>query len=149
LNREENVKNSKCFWVAVGLLVAIWTVGGAAGGATADDAKQNAGPTGITPGELAELIQLEKAPLILDVRSEKEYAEAHIPGALNIPHDQLADRLSEIHAAKTDEIVVHCRSGYRAGIAEKTLSEAGYSNVRDLDGHMNAWEGGGYPVKKP
>jgi rhodanese-related sulfurtransferase len=161
LKGEENVKNSRhkssCnsprkpqrssqhFWVATGLLGVVL----AAGGARADDAKKDAGPTSITPGELSELIQLEKPPLILDVRSKEEYTEAHIPGAVNIPHDQLADHLSDLHAAKTDEIVVHCRSGYRAGIAEKVLSDAGYSNVRDLDGHMNAWQAGGYPVEKP
>ncbi len=83
------------------------------------------------------------------MRSEKEYAEGHIPGAVNIPHDQLSDRLSEIDAAKTDEIVVHCKSGYRAGIAEKVLIEAGYSNLRGLDGHMNAWQSGEYPIEKP
>ena len=132
-------------WLAGGLLVVV----SAAIAATAEDAKKSAGPESISPGELAELIQLGQAPLILDVRSEKEYNEAHIPGAVNIPHDQLRDRLSEIDAAKTDEIVVHCKSGYRAGIAEKTLVEAGYSNLRDLDGHMNAWQSGGYPIEQP
>jgi rhodanese-related sulfurtransferase len=117
--------------------------------ATADDSKKRPEPVSITPGELVEQIQLERAPLILDVRSEKEYAEGHIPGALNIPHDELLDRLSEIDVAKTEEIVVHCRSGYRAGIAEKVLIEADYSNVRDLDGHMNAWQSAGYPIEKP
>jgi len=117
--------------------------------APTDDSKQAANPASITPRELAELLQLDNAPLILDVRSEEEYTESHIPGALNIPHDQLGDRLSEIDAAKTAEIVVHCRSGYRAGIAEKILIDAGYSNVRDLDGHMNAWQSGGYPIEQP
>jgi phage shock protein E len=110
---------------------------------------KSAGPESISSTELAELIRHEQAPLILDVRSEKEFDEAHIPGAVNIPHDQLRDRLSEIDAAKTDEIVVHCKSGYRAGIAEKALIEAGYSNVRDLDGHMNDWQSSGYPIEKP
>jgi len=139
------LKDSLRVLVAACLLIVV----SAAGAATADDAAKSAGPASITPGELAELIELEKAPLVLDVRSQKEYTEAHIPGALNIPHDQLANRLSEIPGPKTEEIVVHCRSGYRAGIAEKILIEAGYSNVRDLDGHMNAWQDGGYPVEKP
>ena len=132
-------------WIAACSLVVL----SAAGAATADDSTKNAGPTRITPGELAEQIQLEQAPLILDVRSEQEYEEGHIPAAVNIPHDQLRDRLPEIEAAKTDEVVVHCRSGYRAGIAEEILVEAGYSNVRDLDGHMNGWQSGGYPIEQP
>ncbi len=139
------VKRSQRSWLAGCLLVGM----SAAIAVTACDAKKSAGPASISPGELAELIQLEQAPLILDVRSDKEYNEAHIPGAVNIPHDQLRDRLSEIDAAKTDEIVVHCKSGYRAEIAEKALIEAGYSNLRDLDGHMNAWQSGGYPIEQP
>jgi phage shock protein E len=114
-----------------------------------DDSQRGAGPMSITAEELAEQIQLSQAPLILDVRSEEEYTDGHIPGALNIPHDQLGDRLSEIDVAKTDEIVVHCRSGHRAGIAEEVLIEAGYSNVRDLDGHMSGWQSGGYPIERP
>jgi rhodanese-related sulfurtransferase len=115
----------------------------------ADGSNPGAGPKSITAEELTEQILLSRAPLILDVRSEEEYAEGHIAGALNIPHDQLGDRLSEIGAAKTDEIVVLCRSGYRARIAEKLLIETGYSDVRDLDGHMNTWQSGGYPIERP
>jgi len=128
-----------------GLLAAVL----AACAAPTDDAKRGASPKSITAQELSEQIERAQAPLILDVRSEQEFAEGHIPGALNIPHDQLGDRLAEIDAAKTDEIVVHCRSGYRAGIAETVLIEAGYSNIRDLDGHMNAWQSGGYPIERP
>jgi phage shock protein E len=132
-------------WVMIGLLAVVL----AACADSANDSKQSAGPKSIAAQELAEQIQLSQAPLILDVRSEKEYADGHIPGALNIPHDQLGDRLSEIDVAKTDEIVIHCRSGHRAGIAEEVLIEAGYSNVRDLDGHMDAWLSGGYPIEEP
>jgi rhodanese-related sulfurtransferase len=133
------------FWLVTGLLALAL----AACTAPDDGLKRGTGPKSITAGDLAEQIQLSRAPLILDVRSREEYARGHIPGALNIPHDQLGDRLSEIGAAKTDEIVVLCRSGYRAGIAEKVLSEAGYSDVHDLDGHMNAWKSGGYPIEQP
>lgn len=116
--------------------------------ATDDNSTRGAGPKRVTAAELTEQIQNSRAPLILDVRSEEEYAEGHIPGAVNIPYDQLGSRLAEIDVAKTDEIVVHCRSGHRAGIAEKILIEAGYSDVRDLDGHMNAWQSGGYPIEE-
>ena len=141
----ETMSHLPRFWLMTGLLAVVL----AACTAPDDDSKRAAGPKSITAEELAEKIQFSQAPLILDVRSEEEYAEGHIPGALNIPHAELPDRLSEIDAAKTDEIVVHCRSGYRAGIAGKVLVEAGYSDVRDLDGHMNAWESGGYPIEQP
>ncbi len=115
--------------------------------AMACDAQTGAEPASIAPQELAESVRRGDAPLILDVRSEAEYRAAHIPGAVNIPHDQLRDRLAEIDAAKRDEIVVHCKSGRRAGIAEQILGEAGYSNLRDLEGHMDAWQSGGYPTE--
>jgi len=141
----ETTSKRASFWLTAGLLAVVL----AACTPPAGDSKQSADPKIITAEQLAEQIRLSRAPLILDVRSEKEYAEGHIPGALNIPHDQLPNRLSEIDAAKTEEIVVHCRSGHRAGIAEKVLIEAGYSNVRDLDGHMNGWQDAGYPIEKP
>jgi len=101
----------------------------------------------IAPQELAERIQKGTAPIILDVRSREEYAGAHIPGAINIPHDQLADQLNRFPAAKSDEIVVHCERGSRAAAAEETLSAAGYKNLRDLTGHMQAWQDSGLPVE--
>jgi phage shock protein E len=133
------------FWLMTALLAVVL----AACTPPADDSKRGAGPKSISAEELAEQIQLSQAPLILDVRSEKEYAKGHIPGALNIPHGELPDRLSEIDVAKTEKIIVHCLSGYRARIAEKILIEAGYSNVRDLDGQMKGWQRAGYPIEKP
>ena len=141
----ESINHRARFRLMTGLLSVVF----AACTAPTNDAKQSADPKSITAAELAEEIQHSQAPLILDVRSPAEYAESHIPGALNIPHDELPDRLSEIHVAKTEEIVVHCRSGHRAGIAEEVLINAGYSNVRDLDGHMNDWKTAGYPIDKP
>lgn len=101
----------------------------------------------IAPSALAERIAGGSAPLILDVRTPEEFAAGHLPGALNLPYDELAQRLSEIPAARTDEIVVHCQSGRRAGMAEAILVEAGYSKLRDLEGHFQAWQQGGYPVE--
>ncbi len=103
--------------------------------------------TEISQKELLERIEAKTAPLILDVRSVEEYAAAHIPGAINIPHDQLKARLAEVETHKDKEIVVHCRSGYRAGVAGKLLRKAGFVQIRDLDGHMVAWEASGYPIQ--
>jgi rhodanese-related sulfurtransferase len=103
-------------------------------------------PGSITGTELAARLADNNPPLILDVRTEKEYASGHIPGAVNIPHLQLAERMSELPADTGTEIVVHCKSGKRAESAEAVLQAAGYSAVRDLDGHMQAWSGAGLPV---
>jgi len=141
----ETMSHLPRFWLMTGLLAVVL----AACTAPDNDSKRAAGPKSITAEELAEKIQFSQAPLILDVRSKEEYAEGYILGALNIPHAEFLGRLSEIDAAQTDEIVVYCRSGYRARIAEKILIEAGYSDVRDLAGHMNTWKSGGHSIQQP
>lgn len=103
----------------------------------------------IAADDVARRLGSATAPVILDVRSRGEYAAGHIPGAINIPHDELASRLSEIPAAKSDEIVVHCQGGVRAATAEGILVEQGYTNVRDLQGQMSGWAQRGLPVEKP
>jgi len=100
----------------------------------------------ISPAELAGRMESGDAPLVLDVRTPEEFAAGHIPGARNIPHDQLATRLDEVAGQRDVEVVVHCQSGRRAGMAEEVLQEAGFRNLRDLEGHWQAWQQGGYPV---
>lgn len=93
----------------------------------------------ILPAELEARIERDAAPLILDVRSPKEFEQGHVPGAINIPHDQLAQRLEELNIQKTDEVVVYCRSGRRAANASAVLKANQFTNVRDLTGHWIEW----------
>lgn len=104
-------------------------------------------PTSISATELAARIEAGNAPLILDVRSADEYRAGHIPGSVNIPHDQLADRLAELGISESDEVVVHCQRGGRAEVARDVLGEAGFTQVRDLDGHMQGWRSDGLPTQ--
>ena len=103
--------------------------------------------TPISAAQLAERIEAGTAPLILDVRNPDEYAEAHIPGAINIPRNELSRRLAELPSDKSREIVVHCYGGRRAGLAEETLRGSGYSNVRDLTGHWQEWQAARLPTE--
>ena len=95
--------------------------------------------------------QLLSAPpagaLILDVRSEAEFGSGHVPGAINIPHDQLASRLSDLDSGTDRPVVVYCQSGKRAGIAGAVLLAAGYTNVLHLEGDMKAWRANGLPTE--
>lgn len=93
----------------------------------------------ILPAELKARIERDAAPLILDVRSPQEFERGHVPGAINIPHDQLAQRLQELAIQKTDEVVVYCRSGRRAANAGAVLKANQFTNVRDLTGHWMEW----------
>lgn len=93
----------------------------------------------ITPVELAQRLNAPNPPIIIDVRTRDEYSAGHIDTALNLPHDELERRLGEIPGNKSSEIVVYCRSGKRALIAEKILVEKGYKNIKDLAGHWQGW----------
>lgn len=101
----------------------------------------------ISAEELAERIQTDSAPLILDVRSPEEYAKGHIPNAINIPHNELTSRIAEISVGKSTEIVVHCHAGPRAQLAESILLKHNYTKVRDLKGHWQAWKASKHPIE--
>jgi rhodanese-related sulfurtransferase len=87
------------------------------------------------------------APFVLDVRTPEEYASGYVPGAVNIPHDQLASRLAEV--PKDREIVLYCRSGRRALLAADVLAAQGYKDLDHLQGDIVAWVENGRPVEKP
>jgi phage shock protein E len=84
---------------------------------------------------------------VLDVRTPQEYAEGHVPGAVNVPYDQLAARLAEV--PKDKDVVLYCKSGRRAGIAADVLAANGYMRLSHLEGDMPAWIEKGRPVAKP
>jgi rhodanese-related sulfurtransferase len=88
-----------------------------------------------------------KAPYVLDVRTVDEFVSGHVPGAVNIPHDQLAARLAEV--PKDRDVVLYCRSGRRAALAGEVLADNGYARLEHLQGDMLAWTEQGRPVEKP
>lgn len=100
----------------------------------------------ISPADLHALRATEAAPLVLDVRTQKEFADGHLPGALNIPYDEVPDRLAEIKAP--NGVVVHCAVGPRARKGEATLLAAGFKSVLHLEGGFLAWQAAGYEVAK-
>ena len=103
----------------------------------------------ISPADLVDRLNTDRAPVLLDVRSAEEFAAGHIPGAIHIPYDEIPSRLAELAEYRDAELVVYCRTGRRAGIAEATLREAGFSSVSDLDGHMREWTAARHPVTDP
>lgn len=75
--------------------------------------------------------------LLLDVRSEGEFEQGHIDGAVNIPIQDLMERIGEL-GEKDDQIVVYCQSGGRSAVAKRLLKGQGFTEVHDL-GRMARW----------
>ena len=68
--------------------------------------------------------------LVLDVRSAREFAAGHLPGALNVPHTELRERLDEVRAVAAGRPVrVHCASGFRSYLAHRVLDQAGFDSA--------------------
>jgi rhodanese-related sulfurtransferase len=97
------------------------------------------GGASVTDISQEELIAAPASILILDVRSPKEFASGHIPNALNISHNVIAERLAEIERYRDVTVVVYCESGVRAGRATSILTASGFTKVRHLAGDMSAW----------
>ena len=99
-----------------------------------------AGPGSIEPKALGDRIAwADRALVVLDVRTPAEYAEGHVPGAINIPNGELAGRVAELSDAKGRDIVVYCRSGVRAAQALDVLDKAGFKRLFHLQGDYNRW----------
>ncbi|WP_416306280.1 rhodanese-like domain-containing protein [Neptunicella sp. SCSIO 80796] len=77
--------------------------------------------------------------LILDVRSQQEFAQGHVPGAINIPHTDLANQIDKLTPYQDKTIVLYCRSGRRAEIAADTLTKLEFKHLLHLEGDMQGW----------
>jgi len=100
----------------------------------------------ISQDELQALMKSEEKPLLIDVRSQDEYAEGHIPGAINISHKELEQRLAELSGVKNSQIILYCRSGRRAEVAKKLLAENGFTQLDHLSGDYLAWNAQELPL---
>jgi phage shock protein E len=103
--------------------------------------------TSVSAAALSERLGSADAPVILDVRTLEEYSSGHVPGAINVPYDQVADRVEEFAAFRDADVVVYCQSGKRASMAAADLKAAGFSRVLDLEGHMQGWKEQGLPLE--
>jgi rhodanese-related sulfurtransferase len=92
----------------------------------------------ITAPTLAERLAEADSPMILDVRTEREWQDKHIEGSVNIALQHLQERLSEVPSDRP--VVIHCATGYRSSIAASLLEKHGMSRVADLVGGFAAWE---------
>jgi rhodanese-related sulfurtransferase len=85
--------------------------------------------------------------LLLDVRTDGEYADGHIPGSYLIPVQELEQRLDEISQYRNGKVFVYCRSGNRSMTAASILEENGFTDIVNLSGGIRDWQAAGLPVE--
>ena len=88
----------------------------------------------ITPAEAKEIMDTEQNYIILDVRTEEEFAEGHIADAILIPDYEITEKAESVLTDKEQQILVYCRSGRRSKNAASQLVELGYRNVKEFGG---------------
>ena len=88
----------------------------------------------ITAEEAKQIMDSEEGYIILDARTQEEYDQGHIPGAIVISHEEIAEKAEEVLTDKDQLILVYCRSGRRSKIAAEALVELGYTNIREFGG---------------
>ncbi|ATC93747.1 rhodanese-like domain-containing protein [Pseudoalteromonas tunicata] len=88
------------------------------------------------------LIEAQKnnTVILLDVRSDEEFKDGHIPGAINYSHLDIINNTAVLDYQKDQAIIVYCRSGRRAAAAEQALIDLGFTNVKHLEGDWLGWQ---------
>ncbi len=88
----------------------------------------------ITAEEAKQIMDSEEGYIILDVRTQEEYDQGHIPGAILIPDTEIKAKAEEVLTDKDQLILVYCRSGRRSKLAAEALVELGYTNIKEFGG---------------
>lgn len=95
----------------------------------------------ISQDEAKRLMDTEQNYVIIDARTEQEFADGHIAGAILIPEYEIAERAPSELGDKDQLILVYCRSGRRSKIAAEALASLGYTNVKEFGGIIT-WQYG-------
>ena len=98
----------------------------------------------VSAPEVAEELASLGPPLLLDVRTPREWAAKHVDGSVNVPLNHLQERIAEIPRERS--IAVHCAGGYRSSIAASILQQYGITNLTEMAGGLAAWETARLPV---
>ena len=94
----------------------------------------------ISMDEAITMMEEESGYIILDVRTPEEFADKHIPGAINIPNETISTEEIPELPNKDQLILVYCRSGNRSKQASEKLVALGYTNIVEFGG-INDWPG--------
>ncbi len=92
----------------------------------------------ISQEEAKQIMDSGEDYVLLDVRTQAEFDEVHIPGAICIPNETISDTEPEELPDKEQQILVYCRSGNRSRQAADKLAKMGYTNIKEFGG-INTW----------
>ena len=123
------------FRILAGMAALALLAGCGVGGSAAKESFQR-----ISPEEAARRMKEETDFILLDVRTQEEYAQTHIPGAICIPNETIGEDAPPELPDKAQLILVYCRSGNRSRQAAGKLAKLGYTNVVEFGG-INSWSG--------
>jgi rhodanese-related sulfurtransferase len=126
-----------------------WAALAAASGAIllVDLLRNRGGSDSLSPLDATLKINRDDA-LVVDVRTQDEFARGHIVGARHVPMADLERRLAELGKQKSRPIILCCQSGARSASALTTLRKAGFEQVFNLRGGLQEWERAGQPVSR-
>lgn len=102
----------------------------------------------LSPADAHAAITKNGAGTVVDVRSSREFAGGHVPGAINL--DMSGPEFRELleKGDKEGEYLIYCQSGKRSAAAAAVLEKAGFKNIGQIDGGFSAWSRAGLPVEK-
>ena len=101
----------------------------------------------ISAHELTEELARDNVTYLIDVRSENEYENSHIPRSLNVPGGQSVQRTDDFVAVKNGRIIFVSNQSARAVMAAYWYRQMGFRNVKVLEGGLEAWRGNGGPME--
>lgn len=127
----------KKYMIIIGILLVVTIL---ALGCSSNDEESEAGVNTINAEEAMELMASGDGFILVDVRTQAEYDEGHIEGAVLLPLDQLETLSEEQLTDKEATLFVYCRSGSRSAQASQLLVDLGYQNVYDFGGIVD-WPG--------
>jgi len=123
------------------LIMLVFLVSVTACGTTETTSSEQATSNKITATEAQQLIQDEPNLLIVDVRTEAEYAQGHLENAILIPSTEAESTVESILPDKDAKILLYCRTDNRSGDVYTIMQGLGYTNLYDLEGGIEAWQG--------
>ena len=102
----------------------------------------------VSPKQVAEMLEKKEAPQVIDVRTEREFAQGHIKGAtlIDVTAKDFEEKVSKLDPKKS--YIVHCRSGSRSTRAMKVFKSLKFQKIYHMNKGMNAWTNAGLPSVK-